>query len=187
MSVANRLSLDHYLVLARDDPDGFWELWDGEPREKPGMSWEHGDQLFELGRVIGNQLDRSRFRGRLGQGRVLWGQGRAFIPDMFVLPIEYGEAQRGQPGRLEVYPEPLPFVVEVWSRSTGQYDRTVKLRTYQERGDAEIWLLNPYERTLTRWIRRADGTYAEETLTGGPVRLTALPDVVVDLDAIFDA
>ncbi|MBA3414182.1 MAG: Uma2 family endonuclease, partial [Chloroflexia bacterium] len=132
-----------------------------------------------------NQLDRSQFRVRIGAGRVLWGEGRAFIPDTFVLPIEYGEGQRGQPGRLEVYPGPLPLIVEVCSRSTGEYDRSVKLRTYRERGDSEIWLLDPYDRTLTRWLRQPDGTYAEETLAGGRVELVGLPGVVVDLDALF--
>ena len=33
--------------------------------------------------------------------------------------------------------------------------------------------------------RQPDGTYAEETLTGGTVRLTDLPDVVIDLDRLF--
>ncbi|CAA9536892.1 MAG: hypothetical protein AVDCRST_MAG59-399 [uncultured Thermomicrobiales bacterium] len=185
MSVANRLTMDAYFDLALNDPDGFWELWDGESREKPSMSWEHGDSMYELGRVVGNQLDRARFRVRVGHGRLLWGDSQAFIPDVFVLPIEYGEGQRGQPGRLEVYPKPLPLVVEVWSRSTGEYDRSVKLQAYRERGDAEIWLLDPYQRTLTRWLRQADGTYAEETFAGGTVAPAALPGVVVDLDALF--
>ncbi|MBA3415963.1 MAG: hypothetical protein H0U10_12140, partial [Chloroflexia bacterium] len=48
MSVANRLTLDAYFDLALNDPDGFWEPWDGEPREKPGMSWKHGDSMSEL-------------------------------------------------------------------------------------------------------------------------------------------
>jgi len=185
MRVANRLTLDAYLDLARDDPDGFWELWDGEPREKPSMSWEHDDAMAELGWMVRNQLDRRQFRIRIGAGRVLRGEGRAFIPDVFVLPVAYGDGQRGQPGRLEVFPGPLPLVVEVWSLSTGQYDRSVKLQTYRERGDAEIWLLHTYERSLTRWVRQPDGTYAEETFAGGRVELVGLPGVVVDLDALF--
>jgi Uma2 family endonuclease len=185
MSVANRLSLDAYLDLALRDPDGFWELWDGEPREKPFVSWEHGDQMFELGRVVANQLDRDQYRVRVGHGRILWGDGRSFIPDVCVLPTSYGEGLRGHPDRLEAYRGPLPLVVEIWSPSTGGYDRAVKLRTYQERGDAEIWLLHPVARTLTRWLRRPDGTYREETATGGTVELAAIPGVTVDLDALF--
>ena len=186
MGVANRLALDAYLELARNDPDGFWELWDGEPRGKPFMSWEHNDALLELAVVVANQLDRSRFRVRAGHGRVLSGGGRAFIPDVFVVPIAYGDGLRGQPGKLEVCPGPLPFVVEIWSLTTGDYDRAVKLQTYKERGDAEIWLLHPYERILTRWVRRVSGTYAEERFAGGMVELAALPGVVVDLDALLE-
>jgi len=185
MSVANRLSLDAYLDLALNDPDGFWELWDGEPREKPFVSWEHGDRMFELAWTLRNQLDRRHYRVRAGHGRLLWGDGKAFIPDVCVLPTAYGEGLRGHPDRLEAYRDPLPLVVEIWSPSTGTYDRTVKLRTYQERGDAEIWLLHPVERTPRRWLRRPDGTYAEETVTGGIVELAAIPGVTVDLDTIF--
>ena len=64
---------------------------------------------------------------------------------------------------LEVYDQPLPLVVEVWSRSTGDYDVEEKLAVYQQRGDLEIWRIHPYERTLTAWRRLPDGSY-EETI-----------------------
>jgi Uma2 family endonuclease len=54
---------------------------------------------------------------------------------------------------LEIYDEPLPLVAEVWSPSTGGYDVLAKLPEYRRRGDTEIWLLHPYERTLTAWRR----------------------------------
>ena len=62
-------------------------------------------------------------------------------------------------------------MVEIWSRTTGDYDYdiTAKLPSYRERGDAEIWLIHPYERTLTAWRRQPDGSYAEETYRGGVV------------------
>lgn len=57
MGVANRLALDAYLELAGNDPDGFWELWDGEPREKPGMSVEHSRDSFEPGFLLRLPID----------------------------------------------------------------------------------------------------------------------------------
>ncbi len=89
------------------------------------------------------------------------------------------------PEALETYAEPLPFVAEVWSPSTGGYDVRVKLAAYRQRGDGEIWRIHPYDRTLTRWIRQDDGTYAELIHTGGTIELPALPGVSIDLDALF--
>jgi Uma2 family endonuclease len=80
----------------------------------------------------------------------------------------------------------MPLVVEVWSPSTGDTDVTDKLRECQERGDVEIWLLHPYERTLTAWRRQPDGSYTETHNTGGIVRPASLPGVAIDLDTLFD-
>ena len=185
MSVANRMSEQAYLELAGNDPDGLWELWDGEPREKPGMSVEHS--RFSVGLVVtlDPQIDRNVWEVRFGAPRVRWTERNAFIPDVAIVPRALADEQANQPGRLEVYNVPLPLVVEVWSRSTGDYDVAVKLAAYMARGDAEIWRLQPYERTLTRWVRQADGAYAEEAFAGGSVGLAAIPGVAVDLDALF--
>ena len=50
----------------------------------------------------------------------------------------------GTGGYLEAYADPLPLVVEVWSRSTGDYDIEVKLQEYQRRsgGDWRTWSLS---------------------------------------------
>ena len=77
-------------------------------------------------------------------------------------------------------------MVEVWSPSTGAYDVETKLQGYRERGDAEIWFIHPYERTLTAWRRQPDGSYAEETYRGGLVPVASLPGVVIDFDALLD-
>ena len=178
-------TLPDYWTLATEDPDGRWELWDGDPREKPGMSWEHGDAIAELARVVGNQIDRARFRVRVDGPRLLWRGRTAFLPDVAVVPLEAGIDQRGKPGFLERYAIAVPLVVEVWSASTGGYDLDVKITAYKARGDAEIWRLHPYDRTLTRWVRQPDGAYAELVHTGGVIELAALPGVAIDLDELF--
>ena len=76
-------------------------------------------------------------------------------------------------------------MVEVWSRSTGEYDVNTKFPEYKRRGDREIWRLHPYERTLTSWRQQPDGSYTETRFTGGIVHPVALPGVAVDLDALF--
>ncbi len=87
--------------------------------------------------------------------------------------------------KLEVYAEPLPLVVEVWSPSTGDYDHATKLQDYQQRGDREIWLLHPYEHTLTAWRRRPDGSYARTMHRYGLVTPVALPGGRIDLESLF--
>jgi Uma2 family endonuclease len=89
-------------------------------------------------------------------------------------------------GRLSIFDEPMPFVAEVWSRSTCRYDVNKKIPEYQRRGDLEIWRLHPYERTLTVWRRRPDGGYDDAVYSGGIVEIVSLPGVKIDLDALFD-
>jgi Uma2 family endonuclease len=92
---------------------------------------------------------------------------------------------RDLPNALEVYNEPLPLVVEVWSPSTGQYDVDTKIPDYRRRGDTEIWRLHARDRTLTVWHRQSDGRYSEATYTGGIVWSMALPGLSIDLDELF--
>ncbi|MFL5448361.1 MAG: Uma2 family endonuclease, partial [Gemmatimonadales bacterium] len=69
--------------------------------------------------------------------------------------------------------------------STGRYDINEKLPDYQQRGDLEIWYVHPYERTLTAWRRRPDGTCAESVYRGGIVIPESLPGLAIELEALF--
>jgi Uma2 family endonuclease len=185
MSVAQHISEGEYEQIVWADPDRKWELVEGRLREKPGMSWEHGELLILLGHLLLRQLDRRQF-SVLGERRVRRSPGNIFISDLFVVPIAYGEEFRNRPGVLAIISQPLPLVVEVWSRSTGEYDVEAKIPVYQQRGDLEIWRIHPYERTLTAWRRQSDGSYAEAVYREGTVSLTALPGVAIDLAELFD-
>ena len=173
--------------LALNDVDGQWELWDGEARQKPSMTAEHNWLMAYLGAQLINQIDLEQFQVRINAGHVTRTTHNYFIPDVAVLPLSLVQPFRGRADVLEAYREPLPLVVEVWSPSTGGYDQRVKLAEYQRRGDAEIWLLHPYERTLTAWRRGPDGTYTETVYRTGSVQPAALPGVSIDLEALFNA
>ncbi len=88
--------------------------------------------------------------------------------------------------RLAIFSDPLPLVVEVWSRSTCDYDVETNIPVYMQRGDLEIWRIHPHERTVTSWVRQADGSYQETVYRSGTIRLAALPGVEVAVDDIFD-
>lgn len=173
-----------FLKVAWEDPNQ-WELHYGNLERKPGMTAEHDDLAFQLGFRLQQQLDRDQFRIRVSMGQVRRTSENYYIPDVYVIPAEVERAQRGT-RRLEVYNSPLPLVVEIWSPSTGVYDVDSKLPEYQRRGDLEIWRLHPFDRTLIVWQRQPDGTYVETHHSGGVIHLAALPDVAIDLDALFE-
>lgn len=130
-------------------------------------------------------MDPREFAVRPNHGRVRRSSESYYIPDVFVVPAEHVRQGRSQrPNALEIYEAPLPLVVEVWSPSTGVYDVDTKLPEYQRRGDREIWRIHPHERTLTAW-RRQPGSYSETLYAGGLAEPVALPNVTVDLDALF--
>ena len=179
------MTKDAFDLIERADPEKNWELHHGELREKPGMSVEHGDVMFYLAHLLQLQLDRREYRPRVNHGHLRITSDTYYIPDVTVIPVALDRPQRGRPGTLEVYRDPMPLVIEVWSRSTGTYDVETKLAEYQDRGDHEIWRLHPYERSLTVWRRQPDGSYEQEIFHGGTVRVASLPGVTIDLDALF--
>jgi hypothetical protein len=180
------VSEETYVRLALEDPDTKWELLDGLLVEKPGMSITHLDAVDGLDHQLAQQLDFQQFRVLTNDGRLRRTARNYFIPDVLVVPSEIIRRLRQVlPRGLGLFDEPLPFVAEARSPSTGRYDVTVKIPVYKLRGDREIWLLDPFERTVTAWRRRLDGEYDRLEFTGGQVRLHALPTVVVDLDALF--
>src|SRR5438552_19137947 len=149
------------------------------------MTANHILTMSRLCRQLYRQLDENEFDVRADFGTVRRSSQSYYIPDVYVVPLDQVQAQLGT-GRLEVFTVPLPLVVEVWSPSTGDYDVESKLPEYQARGDLEIWRIHPYERTLTAWVRRTDGSYAVSQYSGGVVRPAALPGVSIDLDTLFD-
>ena len=179
------VSEQEYLRLALADPDAKWELFCGELRNRPPMTWEHVRTAARLGHDLQRQLPRADYEVLSEAGRLRRSATQYFIPDVMVVPVPLAQRLFREPGTLAAFPEPLPFVAEVWSTSTGDYDVTDKLPEYRRRGDREIWLIHPYERTVRVWARRPDGEYTETVHRGGVVHLSALPGVAVDLDALF--
>ena len=185
MVIVNHISEQEYRELALHDSDRRWELWDGVPREKPLMSMKHEDVASYLGAALIVQLDRRLYRVNINGGRARLSPRSYYIPDV-VIPAAYKLPFEDDPRAFNAFAEPLPLVVEIWSPSTGEYDVVTKLQGYRERGDAEIWFIHPYERTLTAWRREPDGSYTEEIYRSGAVPVTSLPGVVIDFDALLD-
>lgn len=181
------VATDHILARFAEPVTGErLELFRGSLREKPSVSFDHADLMTYLGLQLAAQLDRRAFAVHINHGRLRHGDQTYYIPDIIVIPAELAEPLRGNPAALEIYDAPLPLVVEIWSPSTGDYDVDAKIPAYMARGDAEIWRIHPYERTLTAWRRQADGTYVSQVFRGGTVQPATLPNVTIDLAALFD-
>jgi Uma2 family endonuclease len=186
MAVVNRISEQEFRELALSEPDRYWELWNGVPLEKPWMSMKHNAISFLLGHLLQSQLDWGDYRVSVGGDRARVSERNSYIPDVMVIPAAYQLPFADDPLALGIYTQPLPLVVEVWSPTTGRYDRDTKLRGYRERGDREIWYIHPVNRTLTAWRKQADGSYTETIYSGGIVPVESLPGVAIDLDALLD-
>jgi Uma2 family endonuclease len=186
MTTETRIDEATYERLALAEPDRKWELRDGYLLEKPPMTSAHNWIGIKLGYMLMAQLDWATYQARVDAGRLRRPEATYYIPDVFVVPTAFVIPLLDQQDTLEMFDQPLPLVVEVWSRSTGGYDVAEKLAGYQGRGDLEIWRIHPYERTLTTWVRQPDGTYEETVYREGIVHPAALPGVAIDLGKLFD-
>ena len=175
-----------YERVALEDPEGHGELVCGRLRSKPAMTTEHNEVERRLVRQLILQLDDREYSVAMDNARLRIAVGSYFVPDICVIPRVAVQRLREGPGTFEVYEEPMPLVVEVWSPSTGDYDVEEELREYQRRGDLEVWLIHPYERMLTAWRWRSDGNYEQTLYRTGRVPPVALPSVVIDLERLFD-
>jgi Uma2 family endonuclease len=185
MAVVQRMTEAEYQEFVQSGVEGAWELHDGKLVEKPAVTWRHASIASLLGFFLQSQLDLDEYRV-FYEGRVRRPEATVFLPDVFVVPTAFGERCKDL-RTLAIISEPLPLVVEVWSESTGDYDVTAKLPVYQQRGDREIWLIHPYERTLMSWQRQPDGSSQQTVYRGGTVTPVALPWVTIDLDRLFAA
>ncbi|MBI2760219.1 MAG: Uma2 family endonuclease [Chloroflexi bacterium] len=172
-----------YQRIAMEDDDT-WELVCGRLRKKPAMTTEHNDIPRRLLRRLILQLPEDMFRISEA-GKLRTSAGSYYVPDLCVIPTSYVLELHEQPGTFEAFEDPVPFVLEVWSPSTGEYDVDEKLPEYRRRGDLEIWRIHPYERTLMIWRKQADGSYTEIHHPSGPVEIASLPGVVINLDELF--
>src|SRR5262245_16987787 len=103
--------------LALEQPDASWELHCGTLRRKPGMTAQHNRTMMRLAAGLFQQLDQREFDVRCNSGHVRRSAERYYIPDVAVIPVGLVLPQLDQ-RTLEVFEDPLPLVVEIWSPST---------------------------------------------------------------------
>jgi len=132
VTAARLLTLEPYERIALAEPERRWELHDGALREKTVTAYAHNRWLSWLSRRLFAQQDE--YDVRANPGRVSRSATGVYIPDLAVIPIPLTRRFERHPDALEVYDQPLPLVVEIWSPATGSFDLQTKIPAYQRRG-----------------------------------------------------
>lgn len=159
------------------------ELYDGVPREHPGMSMRHGRMGFRIGFFLGNVV-YPRGLGELFTSDTLFTLGRN--PDTVVRPdVAFIQSDRMPPedewDRISRIPPDL--AVEVVSPTNRLVEILDKIVRYQAAGVPLIWLVEPRHRTVTVYPLGQDPHTLREadTLDGGDV----IPGFTLPIAEIF--
>jgi Uma2 family endonuclease len=76
------------------------------------------------------------------------------------------------------------LVIEILSKSTASYDRSLKLKLYQRTGVPEYWIVDPDESRIEQYV--LENLKYVLRPTGQTVALTVLDNVVVDTSSLWD-
>lgn len=165
--------------LARPESEGrIAELLDGELVVSPAANEHHCWIGTQLVLQLAPQFDGlGRFYGR--PITLVLGEGHAPAPDLCAIVAERLHIVR------DGYPHgPPDFAVEILSPSNRSNDLVRKKRIYAERGVREYWIVDgDNERVLRFHLHR--GRYGQPELRRRSIRLRILPQVHVDLLAIW--
>ena len=81
---------------------------------------------------------------------------------------------------------PPDLLVEVLSPGTASRDRVYKLNLYREHGVGEYWVVDPKQRRIS-FLVREDEDFVERTPDGSNYRSVAVPEIELDMDALWAA
>ena len=149
--------------VVREDRTGLWELICRGLQRKPVMSPRRIGIVTYVGATLAAELPYDEFRVCVNEVYLCAGTEHRLIPDIAVVP----RRTVGDGFERMFVDTPVPLVVDTWSEMIEGHDLDTKTWQYQARGDNEIWLIHPYERTATTWRRQPDGTYTETVVRGG--------------------
>jgi Uma2 family endonuclease len=178
----HRITVDEYYRMAEVGllaPDARVELIEGEIIDMAPIGTDHGSVVDVLTRLFIRALgDQAIVRT---QGAILLDQRSMPQPDLAVLAPSSDDYRRTHPTPANIW-----LVIEV-SDSTLRYDRKVKVPLYARHGIPEVWIVDLPDGELHWYRGPRDGGYTEQgsSDTPGTMPLTALPDVAIDLGALF--
>lgn len=171
------------LERARDASNERLELIEGELFVTPAPSPMHQDVSGYL-----NDLFR-RVILAPGRGRVYYAPldvrltERTFVqPDLVIILADRRSVLTA--AGIDGAPS---LVVEIASPATSAYDRVTKRDLYARHGVPEYWFVDPDGRTVTVFSDAQDGRYQQETTFGDIAVSATIPELSVNLSALFDS
>ena len=99
-----------------------------------------------------------------------------FIPDLMVICNKDIRERKH-------YDKPPMIAIEIISPTSASRDHILKRRKYEQLGVREYWIVSPEEKCIAV-LSFSDGQ--EEVYCEGQVKSFVLPDIVINLDDIFD-
>lgn len=178
----HRLTVDDYYRMAEVGvlaPDARVELIEGEIIDMTPPGSPHAGTVNLLLDILMSSVRPHAIVSSQSPARL--SQISEPQPDLLVLRARDDFYRRAHPTPADVL-----LLVEV-SDSSLRYDRKVKAPLYAKYGVPEVWIVDVKGRKLHIHRRPLDGEYADmQTLsTPGVMTIAALPDVKIDLSALF--
>lgn len=179
-----RMTADEFFALPESDELRFAQLVDGELVFNTPAA-RHNRLVLHLAHSFMTWADSQVDPGEGGfNTNALIDEHNVFTPDLWWVP-----AARQLGARDTHFEVPPPLVVEVRSPSTWRYDIGTKLRHYEGRGVAEVWLVDGEVDTVHIHRRRTPAALTFDLsldLGRDDVLTTPLvPGWQVDLEALF--
>jgi Uma2 family endonuclease len=138
----HRYTLEEFLALPDPGELAHYDLIGGHLFRVPPPDPPHGDVSSNLNASLAGFVAASGMPGRIYHPREAIYLGDTYIePDMMYV----SNALRAKMGDRRTSAD---IVFEILSRTTANYDRTVKADTYLALGVQELWLVDPMTRTI---------------------------------------
>ncbi|HTQ36720.1 MAG TPA: Uma2 family endonuclease [Steroidobacteraceae bacterium] len=178
----HRITVDEYLRMGEVGlfaPDARVELIDGEVFDMAPIGDSHNGKVDRLSRIFHRAVgDRAIVRT---QGSSRLGNLSMPQPDLALLAPREDFYEHGGSATADIL-----LVAEV-SDSTLRFDRDIKMPLYARHGVPEAWIVDVQHGELRIYRSPRDGSYCDETVTSAPgeIRPVKLPDIALDLRALF--
>jgi Uma2 family endonuclease len=143
------LTLDQFLSLPEREPDGtHYELSEGELITLSPAGYRHGVIVMNIGRILGNALDRKRYIIAGGEaGFILNAESTSGTIRGADVAVDKRESV-GENPPIGFLPQAPLLAIEVVSPSNTAADLERKVEQYLGAGTLEVWLLYPDTRRL---------------------------------------
>jgi Uma2 family endonuclease len=178
--VTKRMTVPEFLAWAETQESGRYELFRGQVVAMAPERWEHVEAKQRAFRALQTAIGRAGIacQALIDGLAVVVDDETGYIPDALV--------NCGEPGAPDSLVAPRPVIVaEVWSPSTRNLDKTVKVADYfRVPSIAHYLIIDLGRRHVLHYRRQPDGTIMVAIIKDGEI-VCAPPGIAVDVASLF--